>query len=303
MAHLPDPVFSDEETARRSLRGIALLLVALVVFTCQDVITTHLARNYPVPFFLMIRYWVFAVAASIVAARADGGFAQAVRSRSPKLQIFRALLLIAEMGMFALALRYLKLVELHALFAATPLIVTALSVPFLGEQVGWRRWLAVLVGFAGVLIILRPGIGVFQPAAILGVAIALMYAVYTVMTKHVSRGDTFATTYWYTAFFGAIALSAIGPFFWVSPASIDWLWIATLCVSGLTGHYCFIKALEYAPASVLQPLTYLQLVGVTVLGYFFFAEVPDVPTVLGALIIVASGLYIIWREQVRKGAQ
>ena len=294
MTHL---AHQGPEAAPRAMTGILLYLGSILIFTLQDGITAHLARHYPVPFFLMLRYWAFAAFALAFAAGSEGGLAVNARSRRPVMQIVRGGILVFEMGVFAFGLRYLQLAEIHALFAANPLMVTALSVPFLGEVVRWRRWAAVIVGFIGVLIILRPGFGVFQPAALLGIACAAIYAVYTVMTKLVGRTDAFPTTYLYTAGFGALAVSTIGPFFWSQPEPFDWLLIACLCVTGMSGHFMVIKSLDYAPASLLQPLTYFQLVGVAIVGFFFFSEVPDNMTILGAAIVVGSGLYVIWRER------
>lgn len=288
-----------QATRRRTLQGITLALGAIFIFACQDAITKYLSLRYPVPFFLMIRYWAFALFAIVFAARAAGGLTPILRTAAPFTQIFRALLLVVEMGIFAVGLRYLKLVEMHAVFAAFPLMVTALSVPLLSEQVGWRRWLAVAAGFSGVLIILRPGFGVFQMAALIPLAMAFMFALYTVLTRKVSRYDTFPTTFLYTAVIGAVAVSFVGPFYWVTPLGVDWIWIGVLCLTGMTSHFFLIKALEFAPASVLQPFNYMALVWAAIIGFAVFAEVPDGFTIAGGAVVALSGLYVIWRERVR----
>ncbi|MDC9701818.1 MAG: DMT family transporter [Alphaproteobacteria bacterium] len=279
-----------------NLLGILLMLASVAIFTCQDVLTAYLARTYPIPFFMTIRYWFFLLFAIFIAARSKNGLRDTLRSRRPWIQIARAILLVVEIGAFALSLRYLELAELHSLFAASPLIVTALSVLFLKETVGWRRWSAVFFGMSGVTIILRPGFGVFKLEAILGLFVAIIFAIYTIMTRLVSKSDPFLTTYLYTAFFGSLCMTLIVPFFWITPKPIDWLWIGLLCLSGTCGHLCLIKALELAPASKLQPLTYLQLAGVTTLGFVFFGEVPDMITIFGAMVIITSGTYVILRE-------
>ncbi|MBZ0216909.1 MAG: DMT family transporter [Fimbriimonadaceae bacterium] len=287
----------------KAMLGIGLLLMSIVVFTTQDTITKHLAQNYPVPFFLMIRYWAFALFATALAQRSSGSLITASRSKRPLFQILRALILVAEMGIFAWGLRFLKLADAHSIFAVYPLMTTALAVPFLGERIGWRRWLAVVIGFLGVLIILRPGLSVFQPASIIPLIGALGFAFYAILTRIVSHHDPFSTTLFFTAVFGAIAISAIGPFYMASPTLADWGWIGLLCLTGIAGHYMLIKALEFTPASTLQPFNYLLIVGAAIMGFLVFGEIPDFYTIVGAAIIVSSGLFVAWREQVREKKQ
>lgn len=288
-----------EQEKSRSFLGISFLLIAIVIFTCQDAITKHLAQNYPVPFFIMIRYWAFAAFAIWLAHKNSGSLTASIKSSAPIKQIVRALILVGEMAIFAYALAWLKIADAHAIFAAYPLITTALAVPLLGEQVGWRRWLAVSIGFLGVLIVLRPGLGVFQPAAIIPIIAAFAFAAYAILTRMVSKQDDFATTLLYTALFGAIAATLVGPFFWANPTPADWGWIAVLCLTGVTGHFLLIKSLEYAAASVLQPFNYLMIVCAAIVGFVVFGEIPDEYTIIGACVIAGSGLYVIWREQVR----
>jgi len=284
----------------KATTGIVLLILSVAVFTTQDTITKHLALSYPVPFFLMIRYWAFALFAIILAGRLSGSLRVAIRSKRPFLQILRALILVAEMGIFAVALRYLQLADAHSIFAAYPLITTALAVPVLGEIIGWRRWGAVIIGFFGVLLILRPGLSVFQPASVIPLIAAVGFAFYAILTKIVGRTDSFATTFLYTAVFGAVAITFVGPFYWSDPTAADWGWIATICVTGVLGHFLLIKALEYAPASTLQPFNYLLIVGAAINGFLVFGEIPGLMTITGATIIVTAGLFVIWRERTQK---
>ncbi len=290
------PTSTDKPGA---MTGIVLLLCAILIFTCQDAITKHLAQNYPVPFFLMIRYWAFTAFAVAYAQRSSGSVKISIRSKVPVLQVIRALILVIEMGIFAVALALLKLADAHAIFAIYPLLTTALAVPMLGEKVGWRRWIAIGVGFIGVLIVLRPGMSVFQPAAIIPIVGALGFAFYAILTRMVSHKDDFSTTFLYTALFGAIAVSFVGPFYMSDPTPADWGWIGVLCLTGVTGHYLLIKALEYAPASTLQPFNYLMIVSAAIVGFLAFGEIPDRYTILGAAVIAGSGLYVIWREHIR----
>jgi drug/metabolite transporter (DMT)-like permease len=191
----------------------------------------------------------------------------------------------------------LPLADTHAILAISPLIVTALSVPLLGEKVGIRRWTAVGVASIGMLIVLRPGFGAMHPMALVALLCACMWSLYQVLTRIVSRTDPPLTTLFYTALIGALALSVIGPFYWQEPDAMGWALFALVAVLGAGGHYLLIKALQLAPASLLQPFAYTVLVWATLVGFLVFGNLPDLPTVLGALIIVGSGLYTFARER------
>jgi drug/metabolite transporter (DMT)-like permease len=288
--------------ADRHLLGITLAVVGVLMFATQDAITKYLVQLYPVPFLVMIRYWAFALFALALARHQSGSMRRVAATNARFVQIARGVILVVEMALMALAFRYLKLAEVHALFASAPLIATALAVPLLGERVGWRRWMAVGAGFLGVLVILRPGLGVFQPANLIAILAAALFAVYVVLTRRVSRTDRSGATLFYTAVVGAAVVSSVGPFYWSSLTPAHWAWLALLCAMGVTGHFLVIKSLEYAPASVLQPFNYLMLVWASVMGFLLFAEVPDLATVIGGAIVVGSGLYVIWRERRLKPA-
>ena len=279
-------------------KGIALLMLTMVIFATQDAVTKHLAQDLAIAQIVMVRFWAFAIFILLLVSRRPGGVRHATKARRPWLQILRSLILVIEIGIFAYASRGLPLADMLAIMAIFPLVVTALSVPLLGEKVGIRRWSAVLVGFAGVLIILRPGAGVFDPLSVLALISAVLYALYNVLTRMVSaQGDSSDTTVLYTAVIGAVAVTLVGPWFWVMPRPDQWMWLGVLSVTGITGHWLLIKALEAAPASVLQPFNYTLLVWATVIGYLVFDDLPDLWTVIGAAVIVASGLYTIFRER------
>jgi drug/metabolite transporter (DMT)-like permease len=278
-------------------RGILLCVATMLVFASQDGLTKHLTTVIAVPQILLVRYLFFVALALWLTRRS--GVVPALRSKRPWLQILRSLVLVTEIAIFAMAVRFLPLADTHAVVASTPLIVTVLSVPMLGETVGLRRWIAVGAGFAGMLIILRPGYTVFQPASSLALIAAVMFAVYIVLTRMVSRYDGSETTVLYTALAGAAVMIVIGPFYWTPPDAATWMLLLAIACTGAGGHFLFIKALEAAPASVLQPFNYTVLVWATVIGYLFFDDLPDEATVLGALVIVASGLYTFYRERKR----
>jgi drug/metabolite transporter (DMT)-like permease len=197
------------------------------------------------------------------------------------------------------ALKYLRLDQVLAITFSTPFVVAALSGPVLGEWVGPRRWAAVGVGFIGVLVVTRPGLGIVHPAAILAILAAFAYAAYFLTTRVLSRTDSNETTLFYSNFVGAALMLPVAPFFWTWPA----LWqLGLMILAGALasfGHYMLIAAHRRAPASLLSSFIYSQLVWVIALGYAVFGDVPDAYTLVGASIVIASGLYVFHRERVR----
>jgi drug/metabolite transporter (DMT)-like permease len=277
--------------------GIIFMVVTTFIFALQDTLSRHLAGNYNVLMVVMIRYWFFAAFVITIASRKAGGVRAAAATHQPFLQAFRGLLLAGEICVMVLSFTLLGLVESHAIFTAYPLLIAALSGPILGEKVGWRRWAAIAIGFAGVLIILQPGLRVFSPVALVPLLSALMFAVYGLLTRYVSRRDTAATSFFWTGTVGAIAMTAVGIWFWEPMSRFDWFLMACLCVTGATGHWCLIKAYELAEASAVQPFAYLQLVFATIFGITIFGETLEANVAIGALVVVAAGLFTLWRER------
>ncbi len=279
--------------------GVALMIATTVVFAIQDGISRHLAGEYNTLMVVMIRYWFFAAFVIALAARSRGGLRAAMQTSQPTVQIIRGLLLAAEICVAVFGFTVLGLIESHAVFACYPLLVAALSGPILGEQVGWRRWTAIAVGFVGVLIILQPGAGVFDPAAIIPLVSSVMFAIYGLLNRYAARRDTTATSFFYTGTVGAVLMTAIGIWFWQPMASSDWLWMGTLCITGVLGHWLLIRCYEAAEASAVQPFAYFQLVFASLLGMVVFGETLRNNVAIGAAIIVAAGLFTLWRERVK----
>lgn len=277
--------------------GIALMLGASVVFAVQDGISRHLADAYNVYMIVMIRYWFFAAFVIALARRKVGGIRVVARTDQPLVQFFRALLLAVEICVMIAGFTLLGLVESHAVFACYPLIVAALSGPVLGEKVGWRRWSAIGVGFIGVIIILEPGYGVFEPVALVPLAAAAMFALYALMTRYVGRRDSTATSFFWTGTVGAIAVSMIGVWFWEPMTTPDWGWMIALCLTGVSGHWLLIRCYEVAEASAVQPFAYSQLVFAASVGILVFGETLRANVALGVVIIVGAGLFTLWRER------
>ncbi|WP_299744571.1 DMT family transporter [uncultured Tateyamaria sp.] len=277
--------------------GIALMIAVSVVFASQDGISRHLAGEYNVFMVVMIRYWFFAAFVITIAARKAGGVRAAAQTRQPVVQGLRGLLLAAEICVMVTAFTVLGLVESHAVFAAYPLLVAALSGPILGEHVGWRRWAAIGVGFIGVLFILKPGLGVFDPAAVIPLASAIMFAVYGLLTRYVARDDSTATSFFWTGTTGAVAMTCVGVWFWEPMTGPDWGWMGALCLTGALGHWLLIRTYEVAEASAVQPFAYFQMVFAALVGITVFGEVLEINVIMGAAIIVAAGLFTLWRER------
>ena len=220
------------------------------------------------------------------------------RTNRPLLQLARSVLLLGSTLCNFAALRYLQLDEAITLIFSTPFFVAALSGPMLGEWVRWRRWSAIVVGFLGVVVVARPGAASFHPAALLSLSAALCYALYSISTRILARTDSNETTLFYSNVVGALALLPVVPLVWTTPS--DPLVIALMAVTGAIGsfgHYLLIAAHRLAPAAVLAPFIYSEIVLVTVLGFLVFGDVPNRFTLTGAAIVVASGLYLLHRER------
>ena len=294
MRHQPS---SDNPGADPTTKAIIMLVIATLFFASQDALTKHLMQTLAASQIVAVRFFFFALFALIYVGRRVG-IAAAFRSRRPGLQVFRGLLIGGEIIVFAYAIQFLGLAEIHALFACFPLIITALSMPLLREAVGWRRWLAVCYGFIGTLIILRPGSAVFQPAAAIALASAFMFALYNILTRKVSRDDSFETSFLYIAVVGFIGAALIAPFNWQPVTTADALWLLVISLTSIIGHLLLIKALSLVPAVILQPFNYFVLVWAMLVGFLLYGEVLSPTTLLGAAIVVGSGVFIAWRERI-----
>jgi drug/metabolite transporter (DMT)-like permease len=223
---------------------------------------------------------------------------QVMRTSRPWLQLGRSTLLLVSTGLNFVALRYLQLDQAIAIIFCTPFIVAALGGPILGEWIHWRRWTAIIVGFCGVLLVARPGAGGIHPAALLSVMGAFCYAIYSISTRILARTDSNETTNFYSNLVGAVAVSVAIPFFW-TPQN-DPLIIVLMCIMGLfsgTGHYLLIIGHRLAPASVLAPFIYTEIVWMIALGYVVFGDVPNRWTLAGVAVVIGSGLYLLYRER------
>jgi drug/metabolite transporter (DMT)-like permease len=283
-----------------TVRGIFLMCAGVSLFPLMNAAVKLLTARYPVLEITWARFTGHLIVMLIVFLPQYGW--RLIATRRPLVQVARSLLMLVSNGIFVLAIAKVPLATASAIGFTSPLIVTALSVPLLREQVGWRRWSAVCAGFAGALLIIRPGHALADPAVLLLLASSGAYALYQIATRWVMAHDSPATGIIFAALLGSLGTSVALPFIFVMPQSLfDLALFLALGGLGGFGHFLVIKAFQAAPASVIAPLGYVELIGTATLGYLIFANFPDALTWVGALIIIASGLYIAMRERRRLG--
>ncbi|MCK5944216.1 MAG: DMT family transporter [Planctomycetes bacterium] len=270
--------------------GALLTIAAVIVFGLQDGVSKLLTERYSVFFVITVRYWAFA---ALLVLLHRGRLPAVAATHHPWRQLLRGVLLAGQVCMIVQSFAALGLTTTHAVFSCFTLLVALGSWLFLGERVSRARQVAIAVGFAGVLVILRPGAQVFDPMALLPLAGAVTFASYQLLTRTVAGRDHPRTSFLYTGLGGALVMTCIGPFWWERPDLEGWLWLAVVSASSMFGHYLLIQALRHAEASAIQPLIYVQLVVATTVGVVAFDEVLDAVTVLGAAMVVGAGLYTL----------
>jgi drug/metabolite transporter (DMT)-like permease len=288
------------DDVRARLFGIGLMCAALFFFACLDTIAKWLTNSLPIPEVVWARYAShFLLSLLIVNPWTMPGL---MKTRRPWLQIGRSALLFASTACNFIALHYLQLDQTATISFTTPFFIALLAGPLLGEWIHWRRWTAIIVGFCGVLLIARPGFGGIHPAAIFSIISMICYALYNILTRFLAGEDTTGTTMFYTALVGFLAASVPLPAVWVAPT--EPLVIAGMIAVGAfgwIGHLFLIIAHRYAPAPVLAPYIYTQLIWYVAGGFLVFGDLPNGFTLAGAAIVTASGLYLLYRERKVKG--
>lgn len=286
--------------ANARLKGIALMCCAVLFFTGIDTSAKYLNHYMDTVQVVWARYLgAFLVGFIFINPLSSPGLMTTAR---PWLQLGRSVLLLLSTILNIFALRYLQLDETMSILFSTPLLVALFSIPILGERIGPRRWAAIILGFIGVLIITRPGLGHMHPAAFLTVIGTFCFALYNISTRILSTSDSSGTTLFYSNLFGAVVMSLALPFVWTSPQG--WLQITVLIIMGACGafgHYLLILAHRLAPASILAPFIYTQLVWVVISGYLVFNDLPNHWTLIGAAVVISSGLYLLYRERQVRG--
>lgn len=289
------------DTIEHRIQGILWMLATMFCFLVLDALMKHLLQNYSLVQVTWGRFFFATIIAALACGRALPAIAQ---SKAPGLQTGRSLLLMLTTGLFNAGVRTIPLATATSIMFFSPILVTVLSIPLLGEHVGWRRWIGVILGFIGALIIVRPwagGAGAVGIGAVFLLSAALLNASYQIITRKVRIHDQPMTSLLYTAVAGAVVTSVLVPWFWTWPTSLDWLLFMATGLAGGLGHLFLIQALRHAPASVVAPFSYSALIWATLFGWLFFAEWPDLWTWAGAGLIIASGLYIFHRERLIHG--
>ena len=282
------------------LLGIGLMVVTTFMFSTMDGVSRYLAENNNVFTLVTMRYWFIAIVMAITCLFVKDSFQKILYTKQPFTQFSRGLILSLNNCLVVYTFTLLGLVETHAIIACYPLIVAGLSVPFLGEKFGWRRWTAIFVGFVGVIIILRPTTNVISEGAIYALVGAIMFAVYLILTRYVSRLDKAITSFFWAGIGGSVTMTIISFFIWENILKEDFLWLLIMCVLSASSHFMMVKTLQVAEASVIQPFSYLQLVFGSIIGVTIFSESIDLMIVVGVTIVIGAGLFTAWREYIKK---
>lgn len=297
----PSPAVKAD-TSRNRLVGILLMCGAVLCFAFLDGTAKWLNQSMPS---LQTTWARYASNVIIVCAILNPiTHPRAYKTSRLKLQLIRSFLLFFSTAMNFFALRYLQLAETVSISFVTPLMVALFAIPILGERIGVPRLIAILVGFAGVLIVMRPGIGGLHPAAFLTFIGCIGYALYSILTRLLASHDPPQTTMVFSGLVGFALVSLMVPFVWVPPEN-GWViaGMAAVGVFGSFGHVLLILAHQRAPASTLMPFIYTQLIWMVLIGYFVFGDVPDVYTLIGSAVVIASGLYLLYQERQRNMAE
>ena len=282
------------------MRGMLLIMLAVFMFSSMDTLAKHMLKReaYPISPLIFARYGVHLLFMLALLAPRMG--LDLVRTRHPGLQVLRGLLLVGSTGLFYLSLIYLPLAEAAAISFVGPVLVAALSGPLLRERIRPRQWAAIGLGFVGVLIIVRPGGGVFTWHAVFPLVCALLFALYQVLTRKLAGRENALTTLFFTALVGALLTALPLPLTWQTPTPVQLAFMIGIGVLGGTGHFLLIRAVEAASPAALAPFIYTQLLWSTLLAYAVFDEFPDSGSLLGMAVIVLGGLMAVNWEQIRR---
>jgi len=279
------------------LRGIGLVLTASIFLTSSDLVSKLLTRELPPLQVTWLRYCTYTAIMLAIVWR-QGGLAR-LRTQRPALQFLRGIGVLGSSVFFISALKFIPLADATATSFVAPLFVTALSIPILGEAIGWRRWVATLIGFVGVLIVVRPGGAGFQLASLLAVGSALAWAFAMIMTRMMSSTESPLTTLTYSALIGVCITTLAVPFLWEAVTPTILLMGVFVGAASTVGHWLIVLAYRHADASLLAPFSYGQLLWATLFGLLVFSVLPDIWTLIGAVVIAGSGLYTAHRERIR----
>lgn len=294
----PAPITATGYPQARPLRAIGLMCFAWALFACLDTTAKYLgsATNLPAAQVVWMRFLGQFLA--MVAVLGLIAVPDLLQTKRLKTQIARSFLLLGSTTFNFLALKHLRLDQTTTVGFLTPLTVALLAGPMLGEWIGWRRMVAILIGFGGILVAIRPGFADVHPAFMLAFASMLCYATFSIVTRYLAAFDKAEVTLFYSLMAGTLVVAPFALAGWVWPAdTFTWLLLLSMGVYGGLGHYLFILAHRYAPASIIAPFLYISLLTHSTAGYLVFGHLPDRWTLAGAAIVIASGLYLLQRER------
>jgi drug/metabolite transporter (DMT)-like permease len=291
-AQAPAPAIAGANVSR----GVLMVLIAVFFFSITDSLAKYLTQFYPVSLIVWARFTLHLLLVAVLLGPRYGS--KLIRTRRPAEQVLRGLLLFLGAMLFNTALKFLPLAEASAIAYLAPLFVTLMSAIFLKEKVELARWIAILCSFAGVLVIVRPGSGVFTWSSLLPVSNAITFAIYQIVTRRLANLESPYTSIFYAGLVGTVLLSVILPDIWVTPQN-GWHMAAFIGIGlfAVIGHLILIKAYVYASASRLAPFSYTQLIWVALIGFVVFGDFPDLWSLLGMSTLVASGIYMVSRER------
>ena len=273
------------------------MLATMFWFVTLDSTAKYLMQSYPVSQVIWARFFFHVVFVVLLMGRQLG---IQIRSQSLKHQCLRSLFMFTTTALFFTGISILPLTTAATIMFMSPVILTILSIPLLGEKVGLRRWIGIVIGFTGAVVVMRPGTDSIQLSVLIVLAAACTHALYQIFTRKLGTGDRPMTSLFYTGITGALVMSAVAPFYWQPVAASDWPLFVFAGIAGGIGHLCLIRAFRHAPASVVAPFSYSSLLWATGFGYLLFDDLPSAWTLSGATLIIASGLYIFHREQTLK---
>jgi drug/metabolite transporter (DMT)-like permease len=279
------------------LKGIALLILATFLFSSHDTLSKYLSGFYPIFMVVWVRYVVHTVLMACIFMPSAG--LRVLRTKRPGLQALRAGCLLGTSLFFTTGLMYIPMAEATAINFLAPLLITALSVPLLGEKVTRKQWAAVLVGFSGVLIIVHPGGELFTPASLLPLCSALCFAFYQLLTRMLSTYDSPTTSNFFAGLFNSLVMSALVPFFWQTPELKHLPFMLALGTFGMVAHLLLTQAFRFAAPAMLAPFSYCQIVFAGLLGYIVFDHAPSLLAQLGITVICLSGLAAAWQQRIK----
>lgn len=296
----PVPVLKTDSARSRRI-GIGLVVAGTICFSIIDASGKWLVQRLPVAEVVWLRFATHVLWMALLLAPSRGW--GIVRTKAPKLQALRALMMVAMTALNFWALQYLQLAETGAIQFSVPVLIALMSAWWLGERLDARRWVAIVGGFAGVLLVIRPGSAAFHPAILLSVGNALLYAAFNILTRRMAATETPESMQMISAFGAALLIAPFALAQWVWPQDLrTWVVVAVCGLAGGVGHQCVATAHRYASAAVLGPFIYQQIIYMVLWGWLLFGQLPDFFVVAGAAVVVASGLYLLWLE-VRRGGR